>query len=155
MVTSHSASALARMLSSPGYPFDEPAARERIERDRSSGVRDVAAQSRQAVASWHGARLAELRKPALILHGDADPFCGRRQAGDTAAAIPGARLVDPAWRRPRPARRVWPEIAAEVRALADRSAAPAPGRRWARRGGKKEEGGSGPRSTVQTARRMQ
>ncbi len=111
--------ALARMLSSPGYPFDEPAARERIERDRGSGVRDVAAQARQAGASWHGGRLAELRKPVLILHGDADPLLRPSAGRDTAAAIPGARLVIlPGVGHDLPAE-IWPQIAAEVRALAD------------------------------------
>lgn len=117
--------ALARALSSPGYPFDEAAARERVERDvrtNRSGIRDNRAQSRQTGASWSGGRLADLRLPALVLHGDRDRI-GRISAGRaTAAAIPCARFVAlPGVGHDLP-REVWPTVAAEVRAVADRPA---------------------------------
>jgi len=113
--------ALARALASPGYPFDEAAARQRIERDDHSGVRDVGAQRRQAAATWHGGRLAELRMPALMLHGDADPLLRPSASRDTAAAIHDARLVIlPGVGHDLP-REVWPQVAGEVRALADRA----------------------------------
>lgn len=113
--------ALARLLASPGYPFDESAARRRIERDVSSGVRDVAAQARQAGATWHGGRLAQLRKPVLILHGDADPLLRPSAGKDTAAAIEGARLVIlPGVGHDLP-EGIWAEVASEVRALANRA----------------------------------
>jgi pimeloyl-ACP methyl ester carboxylesterase len=113
--------ALARVLSSPGYPFDEQAARERIERDRDSGVRDVGAQSRQAGVRWRGGRLAQLRKPALVLHGAADPLLRPAAGRDTAAAIDGARLVIlPGVGHDLP-EGIWPQVASEVRALADRA----------------------------------
>jgi len=99
----------------------------RIERDLASGVRDTAAQSRQVGAKWHGGRLSELRVPALVLHGERDP-----------AAAPGRRQADRRRDRRRPAgaaaRRghdlpaaVWPRVAGEVRALADRAAVRAAG----------------------------
>ena len=114
--------ALARMVASPGYPFDEAEARARIERDLVSGVRDTAAQSRQAGAKWHGGRLSELRVPALVLHGEADPLLRPAAARRTAAAIDGARLVLlPGVGHDLPAA-VWPQVAGEVRALADRAA---------------------------------
>ena len=112
--------ALARALSSPGYPFDETQALAWIERDTGTGVRDIGAQRRQAGAKWHGGKLAQLRTPALILHGGADPLLRPAASRDTAAAIDGARLVIlPAVGHDLP-RAVWPQIAAEVRALADR-----------------------------------
>jgi pimeloyl-ACP methyl ester carboxylesterase len=118
--------ALARTLASPRYPFDEPGAREWIERDAASGVRDVGAQRRQAGAKWHGGKLAELRKPALILHGGADPLLRPAAGRDTAAAIDGARLVIlPGVGHDLP-RAVWPQVAGEVRALADRARTAAP-----------------------------
>ncbi len=118
--------ALARMIASPGYPFDEAAARARIERDVTSGVRDTAAQSRQAGAKWHGGKLAELDVPALVLHGDSDPVLRVGAARATAAAIRGARLVIlPGVGHDLPAA-VWPQVAGEVRAVADRAAAPRP-----------------------------
>jgi pimeloyl-ACP methyl ester carboxylesterase len=114
--------ALARLVASPGYPFDAAEARARIERDLVSGVRDTAAQSRQVGAKWHGGRLSELRVPALVLHGERDPLLRPAAARRTAAAIDGARLVLlPGVGHDLPAA-VWPQVAGEVRALADRAA---------------------------------
>jgi pimeloyl-ACP methyl ester carboxylesterase len=113
--------ALARALSSPGYPFDEQAARARIERDRRSGVRDVAAQDRQAGVRWRGGRLAQLRAPALVLHGGADPLLRPAAGRDTAAAIDGARLVVlPGVGHDLP-EAIWPQVVGEIRALAARA----------------------------------
>ena len=113
--------ALARAVASPGYPFDEAEARARIERDLVSGVRDTAAQSRQVGAKWQGGRLSELRVPALVLHGERDPLLRPAAARRTAAAIDGARLVLlPGVGHDLPAA-VWPRVAGEVRALADRA----------------------------------
>ncbi len=118
--------ALARAVASPGYPFDEAAARERIERDRISGVRDTRAQSRQVGAKWHGGRLSELRVPALVLHGEDDPLLSPAAARRTAAAIDSARLVIlPGVGHDLPAQ-VWPQVADEIRAVADRAAASGP-----------------------------
>jgi len=111
--------ALARAVASPGYPFDEAAVRARIERDAHSGVRDVSAQARQAGAKWHGGPLAHLRRPVLVLHGDADPLLRPAAGRATAAAIAGARLlILPGVGHDLPAP-IWPQVAAEVRALAD------------------------------------
>jgi len=86
-----------------------------------SGVRDTAAQSRQVGAKWHGGRLSELRVPALVLHGERDPLLRPAAARRTAAEIDGARLVLlPGVGHDLPAA-VWPRVAAEVRALADRA----------------------------------
>jgi pimeloyl-ACP methyl ester carboxylesterase len=116
--------AAARAIASPDYPFDEAGTRARIELDVVSGVRDAAAQSRQAGAKWHGGRLARLRIPALVLHGAADPLLRPSAARRTAAAIDGARLVVlPGVGHDLPAA-VWPRVADEVRALADRASAP-------------------------------
>jgi pimeloyl-ACP methyl ester carboxylesterase len=121
--------ALARAVASPGYPFDEAEARARIERDKVSGARDTRAQSRQAGAKWHGGKLTELRVPALVLHGAADPLLRPSAARRTAAAIEGAKLVIlPGVGHDLP-REVWPQVAREARALADRALAdraPAP-----------------------------
>ncbi len=119
--------ALARLVASPGYPFDAAEARARIGRDLVSGVRDTAAQSRQVGAKWHGGRLSELRVPALVLHGERDPLLRPAAARRTAAAIDGARLVLlPGVGHDLPAA-VWPQVAGEVRALADRAAVRAGG----------------------------
>ena len=92
------------------------------ERDQVSGIRDAAAQSRQAGAKWHGGRLSQLRVPALVLHGADDPLLRPAAARRTGAAISGARLVMlPGVGHYLPAA-VYPRVADEVRALADRAA---------------------------------
>jgi pimeloyl-ACP methyl ester carboxylesterase len=114
---------LAREVASPAYPFDEDAAREWIEREADSGPRDTKAQSRQVGAPWHGPKLRELHKPVLVLHGDQDPILRVSAARATAKAIDGARLVIlPGVGHDLPAP-LWPEVAREVRQLADRAAA--------------------------------
>jgi pimeloyl-ACP methyl ester carboxylesterase len=92
------------------------------ERDLVSGVRDTAAQSRQAGATWHGGRLSQLRVPALVVHGAEDPLLRPAAAGRTAAAISGARLVILPGVGPYLPAAVYPQVAGEVRALADRAA---------------------------------
>jgi pimeloyl-ACP methyl ester carboxylesterase len=115
---------LAREVASPAYPFDEDAAREWTEREADSGPRDTKAQSRQVGAPWHGPKLRDLHKPVLVLHGDQDPILRVSAARATAKAIDGARLVIlPGVGHDLPAP-LWPEIAREVRQLADRAAAP-------------------------------
>jgi pimeloyl-ACP methyl ester carboxylesterase len=120
--------AAARAIASPGYPFDEAEVRSRIDRDLEhgipSGARDAAAQSRQAGAKWHGGKLSTLRIPALVLHGADDQLLRPAAAKRTAAQIAGARLLLlPGVGHDLPAA-VWPQVAREVRALADRAAEP-------------------------------
>lgn len=112
---------VARAIASPGYPFDEKAAREWIDREADSGPRDTRAQSRQVGAAWHGPKLRDLRKPVLVLHGDQDPILRVSAARATAKAIDGARLVilpGVGHDLPEP---LWPRIAGEVRRNADRA----------------------------------
>jgi pimeloyl-ACP methyl ester carboxylesterase len=114
--------AVARGVASPAYPFDEDAAREWIEREVDSGPRDAEAQARQVGAPWHGPKLRQLIQPALVLHGDRDPILRVSAARATARAIPDARLVIlPGVGHDLPAP-LWPEIAREVRAVADQAA---------------------------------
>jgi pimeloyl-ACP methyl ester carboxylesterase len=118
--------AATRAVASPAYPFDEQEVRRMAERDLVSGVRDTAAQSRQAGAKWHGGRLSQLRVPALVLHGAQDPLLRPAAARRTAAAISDARLVIlPGVGHYLPAA-VYPQVADEVRALADQAATAAP-----------------------------
>jgi pimeloyl-ACP methyl ester carboxylesterase len=117
---------LARELASPAYPFDEAAAREWIEREVDAGPRDTKAQSRQVGAPWHGPRLREMRRPVLVLHGDSDQILRVSAGRATAKAIPGARLVIlPGVGHDLPAP-LWPDIAREVRRLADQAGSPGP-----------------------------
>ncbi|MGH3405752.1 MAG: hypothetical protein ACRDRJ_25150, partial [Streptosporangiaceae bacterium] len=86
---------------SAACPPDEDQVRRMAARDEVSGIRDAAAQSRQAGAKWHGARLSQLRGPALVM-------------------LPGVGHYLPA--------AVCPRIADEVRAVADRQLATGVGR---------------------------
>jgi pimeloyl-ACP methyl ester carboxylesterase len=114
--------AVARGVASPGYPFDEAAAREWVERQVDSGPRDTKAQSRQLGAQGHGAELSRLGVPTLVLHGDKDPIVRTQGGRDTAKKVDGARYVEllgVGHDLPEP---LWPQVAAEVRRNADRAA---------------------------------
>lgn len=96
-------------------------------------VRQIAARSfdrgyhpagvrRQLVAIWcSGNRkpaLARLRLPTLVLHGERDPLIPVDNGRDTAAAIPGARLVTVPGMGHELPRRVWPLLVDELAKLA-------------------------------------
>ena len=116
--------AVARGVASPGYPFDEEAAREWIGREVDSGPRDKKAQSRQIGAQWHGPKLADLRKPALVLHGEQDPIVRVSAGRATARAIADAQLVTlPGVGHDLPSQ-LWSKVAREVHDLAVRSREP-------------------------------
>ncbi|MFC5950048.1 alpha/beta fold hydrolase [Pseudonocardia lutea] len=117
--------ALARRISSPGYPFDEAAARRTVEREMASGgggFDDAAAQGRQTAAPWSGGRLADLRTPTLVLHGAQDPVVRPSAARAVARAVPAARLVVlPGVGHDLP-EALWPRLTGEVRAHVDLAA---------------------------------
>lgn len=124
--------AIARTLSAPGHPVNEDDVREFVAKEAEHGVvsfHDQRAQSRQIGAKWHGGRLARITAPALVLHGEQDPILRVSAARDTAAAIPGARLVTFPGLGHFLHREVWPAYATQVRALADRFAQADAGRR--------------------------
>jgi pimeloyl-ACP methyl ester carboxylesterase len=113
--------AVARGVASPGYTFDEAAAREWIERAADTGPRDQKAQSRQIGAQWHGPRLRELRAPTLVLHGEEDPIVRPSAGRATAATVDGARLVIYAGVGHDIPAPLFDAVATEVRANADRA----------------------------------
>jgi pimeloyl-ACP methyl ester carboxylesterase len=88
--------AILRACATAECPAEESVAREAADRDRERGISsfgDLAAQGRHSSARWHGPPLRELHKPVLVMCGDADPVIRTRASHDTAAAVPGARLV--------------------------------------------------------------
>ncbi|MCK7626011.1 alpha/beta fold hydrolase [Streptomyces sp. RS10V-4] len=113
--------ALARLLRSPGYPFDERTVRDMLSAVPDAGVVDARSQSRQIGAQWHGPPIDRITTPTLVLHGLDDPLVKPSAGRTVAARIPGARFVPlpgVGHDLPEP---VWTEVARHVRHLADGS----------------------------------
>jgi len=119
--------AVARLVASPGYPFDEEAVRVAVARTADSGIRDGGAQSRQIGAQWRGPAISTITAPSLVLHGQGDPLIRPRAGRAVADRIPGARLVTyPGLGHDLP-EQIWSAVAAEVRLLRLRAAGAARG----------------------------
>ncbi len=85
-----------RVLSGPGFPFDEARARQQAARafDRGLSLGGTVRQLAAILASEsRRERLRSVRVPTLVIHGDADPLVPVEGGMDTAQAIPGARLM--------------------------------------------------------------
>ena len=108
---------IARNIGSPGFPFDPEQQRERVLRNVRRSVYPQGLPRQLAAIIDDGdrrTRLAQVRTPTLVLHGEDDPLIKLPAAEDTAAAIPGARLVTiPGWGHdiPQP---LIPRVAAEI-----------------------------------------
>ena len=87
---------VSRVLSSPGFPFDEARARARATLSYDRGFNPVGV-GRQLVAILASGdrtpRLRSLRVPTLVIHGDRDPLVTKSGGEATAQAVPGARLL--------------------------------------------------------------
>jgi pimeloyl-ACP methyl ester carboxylesterase len=92
---------IARNIGSPGFPFDPDAQRERVLRSVRRSVYPPGLPRQLAAIIDDGcrrSRLAEVRVPTLVLHGEDDPLVKLAAGEDTARHIPGARLVTiPGW----------------------------------------------------------
>jgi len=78
------------------FPEDEALDRERAERTYERGLNPAGAarQLRAILASGsRKARLATVKTPTLIIHGTVDPLVHPHGGKDTAASIPGAKLL--------------------------------------------------------------
>lgn len=90
----HSLNAL-RTLSSPGYPFDEAAVRERVLTDLGRGYNPAGYLRQITAVSVSGDRREQLKRitaPTVVLHGADDPLVPIAAGRDTAATIPNAEL---------------------------------------------------------------
>jgi pimeloyl-ACP methyl ester carboxylesterase len=89
--------AMSRVLGSPAYPFDEADERALLGRLFDRGVwpqgnaRQLLAVS---AAPSRRERLGSLRIPTLVIHGTLDPIIRVEAGRDTAAAIPGAEMLE-------------------------------------------------------------
>jgi pimeloyl-ACP methyl ester carboxylesterase len=92
---------IARNIGSPGFPFDPDAQRERVLRSVRRSVYPPGLPRQLAAIIDDGcrrSRLADVRVPTLVLHGEDDPLVKLAAGEDTARHIPGARLVTiPGW----------------------------------------------------------
>ncbi len=109
--------ALRRLINGAGLPFDEDEARRRatLAIDRSFHP-DGALRQAIAIAAApdRAPALRELRTPALVIHGDEDPLVPADNGRQTAAALPGSRLMMIPRMGHNLPQRVWPEVLAAV-----------------------------------------
>lgn len=88
--------AFAKRITGKDYPINEDAQRELI-REELRRSHDPAGIARQiaaiAVAGDRRARLATIDVPSLVIHGSDDPLVPPACGEDTAACIPGSRLM--------------------------------------------------------------
>jgi pimeloyl-ACP methyl ester carboxylesterase len=115
----------ARLLAG-GNPVDEERLREfaTVSIDRSyhpTGMRRQLAAS--AAAPSRRAALARLRVPALVVHGLDDPLVPRENGRRTAAAIPGARLLEIAGMGHNLPPQTWPELTGAIAEVAQQAEA--------------------------------
>jgi pimeloyl-ACP methyl ester carboxylesterase len=115
----------ARVLGSPGFPFDEERTRRRAAAsfDRSFYPAGVARHVGAVVgAADRTERLANLDVPTVVIHGTADPLVTPSGGEATAKAIPGAELImiDGMGHELPPG--VWPRVVDAVVANASRGA---------------------------------
>jgi pimeloyl-ACP methyl ester carboxylesterase len=105
---------IARRLSSPGYPFDEPRIRGIIAAAYDRCLFPLGAQRQLAAvmaAPDRTARLAAVRAPTLVLHGAEDPIVDKSGGEAVARAIPNAKLrIFPGMGHDLPAA-LWPTLA--------------------------------------------
>jgi pimeloyl-ACP methyl ester carboxylesterase len=88
--------AFARMISSPGYPFDEAIQRGRILAEVRRAYNPAGFGRQIAAIAATGdlrARLATIAIPTLVVHGSDDPLIPVACGKDTAANIKGADLM--------------------------------------------------------------
>ncbi len=85
----------ARVVGSPGYPFDEADMRTRLRADAERAVYPVGVARQYAAVLASGDRRASVAKvscPTVVLHGADDPLVPVDGGEDTARVIPGAEL---------------------------------------------------------------
>ena len=125
--------AMQEVTGSPGHPADreDHLAMLRVAMARDDqGLTGPGAKRQGAaerIARDLRPELAAVRVPTLVVHGDSDVVIRPEGGRATAAAVPDARLVvHPGMGHELP-RALWPTLADDIRATADR-AAPRPGR---------------------------
>jgi pimeloyl-ACP methyl ester carboxylesterase len=112
-----------RMISSPGYPFDEKHMRDRATRTYDRGVNrsGTVRQPAAAVSSRDPAQaLRKVRIPAMVIHGERDPLVHVSGGKATAKVIPGAELDIVRGIGHDMPRLLWPRLIDAITRTADR-----------------------------------
>ena len=108
---------IAKNIGSPGFPFDPEVQREKVLKNVRRSVYPPGPPRQLAAIIDYGcrrARLAQVRVPTLVLHGEDDPLVKLKAGEDTAQHIAGARLVTiPGWGHDIPVPLV-PRVASEI-----------------------------------------
>jgi pimeloyl-ACP methyl ester carboxylesterase len=108
---------IAKNIGSPGFPFDPEVQRERVLRNVRRSVYPAGLPRQLAAIIDDGcrrSRLASVRTPTLVLHGEDDPLVKVEAGEDTARHISGARLVTiPGWGHDIPLPLI-PRVASEI-----------------------------------------
>jgi pimeloyl-ACP methyl ester carboxylesterase len=106
-----------RKIGSPGFSFDEERSRQIARRsfDRGFHPKGTVRQTIAIILSGDRTeRLAEIKVPTVVIHGEDDPLIGVSGGRATAAAIPGAKLVViPGMGHDWPGG-VWEQVAGEI-----------------------------------------
>lgn len=114
-------------IGSPGYRPDPERQRARVRENVTRSVYPEGMIRQMAAIIDDGdrrARLADVRVPTLVLHGEDDPLVKVEGGRDTAAAIPGAKLKTyPGWGHDLPMELVQP-LADDIAEHARSAAAP-------------------------------
>jgi pimeloyl-ACP methyl ester carboxylesterase len=114
-----------RVINGRGLPFDEDLARTKATRavDRSFHPEGAMRQIVAIIGAPDRApALGRLTVPSLVVHGENDPLVPPDNGRQTAAAIPGARLlIIPGMGHNLP-QRVWPEVLDAITDVAARGA---------------------------------
>jgi pimeloyl-ACP methyl ester carboxylesterase len=115
--------AMLRALASPRVPFDETSARSVIERSADRGINPQGTRRQLTAILTQPNRTKALRQlaiPTLAIHGTADPLMGISAGRATAAAIPGARMLEIDGMGHDLPRFAWPQIVEGITAVASR-----------------------------------
>jgi pimeloyl-ACP methyl ester carboxylesterase len=115
---------MARIMASPGYPFEAGTMRE-VGRQAYLRDRDPTGTERQNAAVLANpdlrAGLGGLQMPTLVIHGDADVMIRPRGGRAIAAAVPGARWVQYSGLNHDLPRQLWPSICEHIRDLSEKA----------------------------------
>ena len=88
---------VSRAIGSPAYPADEADIKRRVERDFTRSFYPQGAARQISAIMDDGdrrKRLAKVTTPTLVIHGVHDPLVPVEGGRDTAAAVPGATLLE-------------------------------------------------------------